>query len=188
MKVALIAAIYQEPFAPDHRGLVQGLESLKIKYKIVDPQFNNPSSEQLVQQIIEYQLDVVLHGMTDSLKDEIPRRIKDKIKTKQLFCMWDYRPKELKYDNLWDYWKTQASFLDHIFISNKEQIDWWQKDFQTSVSYLPHGCYVFNKLIYDKEFRYPLVFIGQMMDQVPYNKRTELIEQISQKVPLTIID
>ena len=190
LKVVVTCALDTEPYAIDHIGVKQGLEQLNIDYKIIDP--IKYKIDGMIQQIIEYDPDIVVHYMDNSLTEGAPSKIAEKCECKQIFWEMDYRPLEhnieQSYDGQWNNWKKECQHLDHIFLSNKGQLNNWKRFFGVSTSYLPHGCYVIDNPIYDKKFRYPCVFIGGMLEGKLYGTRKELVSKISQSIDVKIIN
>jgi len=177
MKVCVVAAVKFEKHPPDHRGLIQGLEELGCEYLFCDPILEDTTQMEIA--IKKFKPDIVIHHMTRSLSMKLPEAVgKDIV---QVFWMLDYRPISwLKGEGKghWEDWKSQAPFLKYLFLSNKEQISLWQEEFQLPASFLPHGCYIVDKLIYDEKFHYPCVFIGGMHDHGMFAVRKRFIEQI----------
>jgi len=190
MKIAITTAIEQEPYAIDHLGVKQGLDWMGWDYLIADPIIRG--AEDAISRIIKFKPDIVVHYMDIMLKSKAPEIIAKAIKTKQVFWEMDYRPMahntENSYDGQWNHWLTQAPYLDHIFLSNKGQIDWWEKEWKTPVSYLPHGCYIPDKPKYDPRFVCGCVFIGSMINSEPFVQRTKLIEKIRKYIQIAHIN
>lgn len=164
------------PDAPDHMGIRQGLDEIGLDYRIVDPILLSP--QEVVDQCNSFNSDLVIHGNTDSLSNEIIPFIAGK----QVFFMGDYRPSKDAYQPHWDSWVSNSKGLDMILLSNKKQIKMWKEAFGVPVEFWTHGCYVPQKLIYKKEFDYDVVFIGQMNDSPPYNDRYNLIKHIESRL------
>jgi len=179
MKWCIVAGVKKEPYAPDHLGLRQGIESLGAECLWTDPCLGE-EPRILAQKIRTFKPDIVLHHMTDSFMQKLPELIGKEIN--QVFWSLDYRLKESNYDGYFDSWLDQGKYLRHIFMSNYEQLDWWSDSFGVPTSYLPHGSYVPDKLEYDENFKYPCVFMGQKIPQEPYKNRAEFIEEIEKKV------
>ena len=189
LRLIVTVAIETEPTAIDHIGVKQGLNALKdkIDYLLLDPL--RKTDEEFVEQVIAFKPDVVIHYMDTMLSRGIPQRIADKIKCKQVFWEMDYSPicenTEQSYEGQWMKWKNQFEYIDHIFLSNKGQLEDWKKYFEVDTSFLPHGCYVFDKPQYDKQYKYPCVFIGGMVDGKWFDIRKKLLEEIMRKIDVT---
>jgi len=180
-RVALVAGINFEPYAYDHRGLVQGLKELNCDYLIADPQ-EQPDERVLALKIRAFQPDLVVHHLVMCLNGLMPLIGKE---IPQIFWMLDYRP---EYGSDLENWKDNKEYLRHIFISNKNQIKLWESAFNLPVSYLPHGCYVLPKLEKDEKFYYPCVFMGSMINASDFKNRHDLIEEIKRLIPVSIIN
>lgn len=175
MKVVFIGEIIRTPDAPDHQGIVQGIQQMKWEYLILDPILERP--DDIVRKCNEFNPDLVIHGNTDSLV----LGIIPKIRARQVFFMGDYRPSKEQYQQ-WDTWVHNSRGLSAIFISNYDQIDMWKEAFNIPVFFWPHGCYVLDKPIYDKRFEHDMVFIGQMNNTAPYNERREFILALNEEI------
>ncbi len=193
-KICIVGNMLTLPYSPDHAGIIQGLEELQTEgvidsYFIADiAKHQSFGEEAIINTIIANKPDIVLHGMTDSLSMIWPPKIKEKLpNTIQIFSMWDYRPVSLNYDNLWSKWKLSGSALDLVTLSNKDQLDWWSKDFGVTAKFWPHGCVVkdpeFNEL-----YQHETVFVGSRNDSVPYNERVKLIDRINNLTPVKWIN
>jgi len=178
MRFLYCGELNRTPDAPDHLGIRQGLQWLGWEHKIVDPILN--SHEEMIQQICEFQPDVIVHGNTDSLDREIMRKIKENTSAKQVFWMLDYRPENVEplYDGVFDKWSQAKGYLDAVFISNYDQIDLWSKAFGCPAYFLPHGCYVPDKLIYDEVEKHDCLFIGSYHDSGWMAERYHLLQEI----------
>ena len=186
-KIAFAGNLNTLPYSYDHKGIRQGLEMLGIDYEILDFKEHYSGKADIFDKIRIFQPDIIIWGMTDALTENFPAKAALISNAKQVFCMWDYRPKKLYYDGLWNKWKSQSKFLDLITLSSKEQIQWWQDEFRTKVIYLPHGC-VMQESQYDDNFRRECVFIGARNNVYPYNERVKLINAIAEKINLTWLD
>jgi len=182
------------PYSPDHSGILQSLEHLKSIGRISDYMIADVSQRlkegetAMVDCIVERKPDLVVHGMTDSLSQIWPPKIKERLpKTIQVMAMWDYRPQELQYDNLWGKWKHSAPGLDLITLSNKNQLEWWAKDFGVETMYWPHGCVV-QDVEFDEAYAHNTIFVGGRNDSYPYNARVELIDSIARLTPIEWIN
>ncbi|MEX0596428.1 MAG: glycosyltransferase, partial [Candidatus Paceibacterota bacterium] len=143
---------------------------------------------EFANEIIKDKPDLIIHGMTDSLSKIIPIRVKEKLpNTIQVMSMWDFRPRSLNYDGLWDTWTKSGPYLDLITLSNKSQVEWWEKDFGVETMYWPHGCVV-KDVEYSDEYASDTVFTGDRHASGPYNARVEFIEKISKYVPIVWIN
>ncbi|HDD45189.1 MAG TPA: glycosyltransferase family 1 protein [Candidatus Desulfofervidus auxilii] len=185
-KIAIVAAIYYEPYAPDHKGLKQGLEWLNCKYIVCDPITESPSK--ILRKIKDFHPDLVLHHMSRCLILGLPEMIGKDIP--QVFWMLDYRPQDYFLTKLkWelDIYKYQAQFLKYWFISNKCQISFWKEQLKIPVDFLPHACYIVNKLEYDKRFHYPCVFMGGMYNDEIFKPRKEFIQKIANMTNIKLI-
>lgn len=184
-KVVYIGGLNYLPHAPDHLGIRQGFEMLGTDYYILDDIVDYPDHEEVAKKIIEIQPDLVIYGETRPVAG-VPPLIKDKIKGLQVFWMLDYRPQtdasNTDYDGGWNHWRQAAPYLDAIIISNKEQIEWWKKDWCLPTFYLPHACWIPPKLEFDEQFKFPTVFIGGRNPFSWYNDRVELIDKINELV------
>lgn len=190
-KVVITTAIITENFAIDHLGVKQGLDQLsdKIDYRIIDPLYYG--FNKTLELILDYKPDLVVHYMDNSLTNALPQKIAEKYKCIQVFWEMDYRPIahniEQSYDGQWQKWILQMPYLDHIFLSNEGQLEDWKRFFKIDVSFLPHGCYVVNKLTYDKNFHYPCVFIGGVSNGI-FQVRKDFIDEIKTLVNVTHIN
>lgn len=179
IKISIVAEIERNPYSCDHRGLIQGLQELRIEYQIADPILYNPRI--LAHKIKEFKPDLVLHHMTNPMIDGLPKMLEG---FNQIFWMLDFNPDTSEYQQ----WTEQGKYLKHIFLSNYDYLDWWKENFKVPTSYLPHGSYIPAVLEYDKKFRYPCVFMGSMINQGRFKPRYDLIEAINNKTPITIIN
>jgi len=180
LKVCVIAAVKYEKHPPDHKGLIQGLKDLKCKALFCDPILD--SADQITFAIKKFKPDIVIHHMSTCLEKKLPEVIGREVP--QVFWMLDYRPYDWirgEGEKYWDCWKSQSYYLKHILLSNKEQIPLWEEEFQLPVSFLPHGCYVVDELIYDERFHYPCVFIGQMSDSRMLATRKNFIRELMRR-------
>lgn len=181
-KICIVGNMLTLPYSPDHAGIIQGLKELDLDYFIADPVSHYETGMNIVDSIISYGPDLIIHGMTDSLSNNWPQHIKRRLPGAiQVMSMWDYRPRDMNYDGLWSNWIESGPALDLITLSNKGQLKWWADSFNTKTEYWPHGCYV-GKPEFDKEFKYNVVFTGSRNEGYPYNERVKLIDKISEGI------
>lgn len=181
MKIALLIAAETEPFAPDHMGWIQGAKKLGLEYKVIDPIKHDATA--VTAQVAAFDPDLVFHGMNNSL--EAAQSIRNGMKAKQVFAMFDYRPDHNRYDGMFDSWVEISKSLDHVFLSNHDQIPWWREELHAPVDYMIHGSYIPPKPVTDKTLAHPTVFMGGMNDEPPLNARKKLIEEIKSKIDIT---
>lgn len=187
-KIVLVANILTLPFSPDHSGLKQGVEQLGLEYLIVDPHYHHSTGTNIVDTILPFEPDIICHGMTDSLSSHWIKQIGEVMPNViQVMSMWDYRPKNLNYDGLWESWKENAPYLKLITLSNKGQLDWWKQDFGVEAMYWPHGCIV-KDVEYDERYNFDTIFVGDKHYAEPYKKRADLIDEISRKTQVEWIN
>ncbi len=173
-KLVYVGELTRTPDAFDHRGIKQGLEWLGIDYLVVDPVLLSPA--EIINKCNNFGADLIVHGNTDSLDNgTIPE-----IKGKQVFFLGDCRTD----DYPWDRWGQNKGYLDHVFISNRDQLKIWSEKFDCHASFWTHGCYVPDKLEYDKDFAHEVVFIGTHHDHYPYHVRRDFIKLIESKIPI----
>ncbi len=184
-KVCFCGQLDHWPTAPDHLGIKQGMTAMGWDWSYVDP--THPSGREIAQRINEIDPDLVIHGNTDSLSKYVPPYINKNIR--QVFLMLDYRTPDMLRDGMWEHWQTSAKNLDAIFISARDHIPMWEKAFNRPTFFAPHACYIPPKgLQYDEMYRYKTLWIGQLSESPPLNRRAKLIERIMQKVPVTIVN
>ncbi len=189
-KIIVTCAIDTEPTACDHIGVKQGLEDLNLDYLLVDP--CNKTVEEISEKIVEFNPDLVVYYMDLLLSKQIPSSLKGRFDGLQVFWEMDYRPLheriEQSYDGQFQHWANEMINLDHIFMSNKGQLVEWKEFFKVDTSYLPHGCYVLDKPQFDKDFKYPCVFMGGMLNNPPFDERKKLIEKIMELTEITHVN
>lgn len=185
MRIVVTVAHETEPTAIDHLGVRQGLDWLGWDYLLIDPK---AGMDAMADSIVAFRPDLVLYYMDNTLKAGIPKEVREKYDCKQAFWQMDYRPRRMDYDGQWRDWKGMAPYLDHIFLSNRGQIEWWREEWGLPVTYLPHGSWVPDRPVFDSDERYPCVFMGAMNGQWPYNARKELIEEIMEGTEITVIN
>lgn len=182
-RVIFVGNLYTLPYSPDHAGVTQALKQLKESdeiedFEIADPHYHHVSGKNIVDTMKEFGPTLIVHGMTDSLTSrwisQIGQAMPDVI---QVMSMWDFRPRILNYDGLWETWKEAGKYLKLITLSNKEQLDWWREDFGVMTMYWPHGCVV-KDVEFDPKFQYDCVFVGDRHMAPPYNERVKLIDEI----------
>lgn len=192
-KVCFVGNLLTLPYSPDHAGVKQGLEELKDEglisgYVIADPAQHYSMGFDASETIIAEKCDLVIHGMTDSLFNKTPLKVKEALpKAIQVMAMWDYRPKEMQYDGFWNAWSESGKALDLITLSNKGQLEWWKQDFGVETMYWPHGCVV-KPVEYDEKYNFDTVFVGDKHNDGPYIARKEFIEKIGTMVPVEWIN
>lgn len=193
-RICIVGNMLTLPESPDHAGIVQALDKFKESgrisdYLIADVQKSLTFGvDFIVDYIVGFKPDLILHGMTDSLSRELPQALREKLpKALQVMSMWDYRPQNMDYDGLWSTWKKSGPFLDLITLSNKNQIQWWHEEFGKPVIYWPHGCFV-QDVQYDESFHFPTVFLGARNEAYPYSERVELLDKINRLVPFKWIN
>lgn len=189
-KVCIVGNMITLPYSPDHSGIIQGLQILKDKEKISDYFIADISQHQtygeraIIETIVNGKPDLVIHGMTDSLSQEWPRFVKERLPNViQVMSMWDYRPDYMNYDGFWSKWIESGRYLDLITLSNKNQLKWWAKDFGAKTMYWPHGCVV-KSIEYDSQYEFDTVFVGSRNESTPYNERVKLIDAIDRLTPV----
>lgn len=184
LKVVFVGNINTLPYSPDHAGVKQALDNFRDSgviedYLIADPHFHHSTTTNIVDTIVPFKPDLIIHGMTDSLTSEWPKKIGQALpNVTQVMSMWDYRPTELRYDGLWDLWKKSGEYLDLITLSNKNQLDWWAKEFGVPTMFWPHGCVV-KDVEYDEKYNYDCVFVGDRHTAAPYNERVKFIDEVA---------
>lgn len=177
-KVAFVGNLNTLPYSPDHAGVKQGLEKLGLEYLVLDPHNINATGANIAELALAFKPDLIVHGMTDSLSNQWPEKIKVVLpQTIQVMSMWDYRPVKLNYDGLWDTWKKSGPYLDLVTLSNKGQLEWWRNDFGVETMFWPHGCVV-KDVEYDEKYNVDNVFVGDRHMSPPYNERVWLIDEI----------
>lgn len=180
MRIVYVGELDRTPYAPDHMGIRQGFEELKLDYLIVDPILNTPDT--VVRLVNEFAPDLVIHGNTDSLSlGIIPR-----INARQVFFMGDFRPDG--YYEHWDKWIENSRGLSAILLSNREQLDMWSKAFGVPAFFWPHGSYVPEVLEKDEQWKDKIVFIGSFHDHPPFQERANFIKQLAEHVPITFVN
>lgn len=173
MEIAYVGGLKVLPYSPDHAGILQ-----YFKGSLIDPNISIP----MIEQIREARPRYVIHGVTDSLTQGLAIQIKEEFPdTKQVFWMMDYRPQEMNYDGLWDKWTQSKGCFEHIFLSNKDQLNWWSGAFDCPTSFLSHGCVVQNPR-FSHQYRYPAVFIGAKGEGKWWGDRTQLLNEIKELV------
>lgn len=197
-RICIVGNMITLPESPDHAGIIQALDKLKEwndieDYFIADVNKNfSLSVEYMVELILAFKPTLIIHGMTDSLSRELPRKIVQAIpvgttKPIQVMSMWDYRPQNMNYDGLWQTWKMSGQYLDLVTLSNKNQIDWWKDEFKTKVEYWPHGCVV-QGAQYDPVYEKDTVFLGSRNLSAPYGERVKLLDEIIRHTPVEWIN
>lgn len=181
-KLIYVGELDRTPDAPDHRGIIQGLNDLRNKgvidsFIIVDPIIK--TTDQVIEECNRYQADLVIHGNTDSLSKGVIPKIQA---GKSVFFMGDYRPTLEAYQPDWEVWKANSKGLDFIALSNKTQLEMWKEHFGIPTFFWPHGCVVVDELEMSKEFEKDIVFIGAMANYPPYNNRFSLIQDINARI------
>src|SRR3990167_9872492 len=172
-KIAFVGNLITLPYSPDHAGIIQVLEIFKTKnkisnYFIADCYQHQKLGLNMAETMSIEKPNIIIHGMTDSLSEQWPEKIKAVLPNAiQVQSMWDYRPPELKYDNLWDRWIKSGPYLDLITLSNKSQLKWWKDSFGVKTIYWPHGCVVKN-IEYDEKYNFDTVFVGARNEDYPY--------------------
>lgn len=183
LRIAFVGNMITLPYSPDHAGVLQALEQLKstnkiLDYLIVDCHQHNAHNLDIGETIGNFGANLVIHGMTDSLTNQWPEKIAAVLPNAiQVMSMWDYRPFDLNYDGLWDTWTKSGPYLDLVTLSNKNQLDWWAKDFGVNTMYWPHGCVV-KDIEFDEQYKCDVVFTGDRHMSGPYKDRVEFIDQI----------
>lgn len=178
LRFIYVGELERTPYAPDHRGLIQGMKWLKedgviSEFKIVDPVLY---PEKVVEECNSFNADVIVHGNTDSLNYDWSHHIKC---GKHCFFMGDIQPKKEDYGS-WNEWvKNGSGCFDAIFVSNRDQLKMWEEDFKAPAYFWPHGCYVPDKLEKGEEF-HDLLFIGTMSAGGWYKTRYDLINRINE--------
>lgn len=179
-RICYVGELLRTPLAPDHRGVMQGLDWMfrdgTIEdYKIVDPLMLG--REEAIRQIKEFNPTVTIHGNTDTLNRGYLEPLKGI--GKQVFWMLDYQPINVLplYHGWWDEWTKCAGLLDAIFLSNYDQLQMWSEGFNCPTYFLPHGCVV-QELQYDPKENFKCVFIGGIGEASWYKNRADLIKQI----------
>jgi hypothetical protein len=150
MEIVYVGELDRTKYAPDHLGIRQGLES--FKGTVVDPVLNTP--ERCVEMIKDLKPDLIIHGNTDSLRENLGKLMRPFVK-KQVFWMLDYQPNMDNY--CWKDWNLEG--YDAVFLSNKDQLKEWSDRFDCPAHYLTHGCVVM-KPVRDQSFYHKKVFIG----------------------------
>src|SRR3990167_2873429 len=187
IRLMFVGNLYTLPYSPDHAGVMQAMKQMKESgdieaFEVADPHYHHSTGKNIVETVREFGPTIIVHGMTDSLSSrwivEIGKSMPGIV---QVMSMWDYRPTELRYDNLWDTWKESGPYLKLLTLSNRNQLDWWRKDFGVMTMYWPHGCVV-KDVEYDKQFEYDCVFVGDRHMAAPYNERVALIDEIDRQL------
>ncbi len=185
LKVCYCGQLDHWPTAPDHLGIKQGMTALGWDWSYVDP--THPDGADIARKINEIDPDIVFHGNTDSLSKCVPSYVNKNIR--QVFLMLDYRTPDMLPHGTWDLWKSSAYSLDTIFVSARDHISMWQKAFQRKTFFAPHACYIPPEgLQFNSEYQHKTLWIGQLSESPPLNKRAQLINQISKQINLTIIN
>ena len=185
IRIVFIGNLITLPYSPDHAGILQTFEEFKEigvieDYQIVDCHQVHSLGLDIIEIIRPFKPTLVINGMTDSMSNgwiiEIGKAFPDII---QVQSMWDFRPTNLNYDGLWDKWRESGPYLDLITLSNREQLDWWAKDFDVETMYWPHGCVV-QDTEFDKNYNVDCVFVGDRHATPPYDERVKFIDSIDE--------
>lgn len=193
IKISIVFNGITLPDSPDHAGIIQAMNKWEASGKILDWQIvdchaHHSANKDVVDTIAPFGSDIIVHGMTDSLSNQWPKKIRSALPSAiQVMSMWDYRPKELLYDGLWDIWVKSGPYLDLITLSNKSQLDWWSKDFGVPTMYWPHGCVV-KDVEFDEKYVVDTVFTGDRHMSGPYEQRVKFIDEIQKITPITWIN
>lgn len=171
-RIVYLGELDRTPDACDHLGIRQGLES--FKGLVVDPVLNPPSV--YLKQVIDFKPDLVIHGNTDTLGQNVAPAIKAETGAKQVFWMLDYQPDKEHY-TYWNKWIEDKGVYDAIFLSNKDQLDMWSEEFDCPTYFLTHGCVV-KPMVKNHKFYHKAVFIGGYIPGDWYNDRFELLNEI----------
>lgn len=168
MEIAFIGELERTPYSPDHLGIKDALA--EMGGQVIDPIMNTP--EQVVEKVRETRPEVVIHQNTDSFAQGLGEKLRPFCK-KQVFWMLDYQPKIENYD--WSRWNVSG--YDHLFLSNKDQLDEWSARLGCPSSYLPHGCMV-RPLRRDEKFYHKVLFVGSMINGGWYQERYNLLQHL----------
>lgn len=193
IKISIVFNGITLKYSPDHAGIIQIMDKWKetgkiLDWQIVDCHQHGQLGMDIVETIKSFKPDVVLHGMTDSMSQGWIIKIGETFPNiMQVQSMWDYRPQIMNYDGLWDTWKKSGPYLDLITLSNKEQLDWWAKDFGVKTMYWPHGCVV-KDVEYSEEYAVDTIFTGDRHMSGPYRNRVDFIDKVNSLTPITWIN
>jgi len=189
MKIVYCGGLKDCPYAPDHLGIQQGFTELDWDWSIVDPILGKPSGRETAEKINAIAPDIVIHGNTNSLTDHVCKHVNSSIS--QVFWMLDYRtPEMLDGENRWSHWTENGPYLDSIFISSRDHIQLWEKEFGVECFFAPHACWIPDQLEYSESHEYDLLFIGGLEVREPYAKRTRFVHEIRDlsPVPLKVVN
>lgn len=183
IRLVFVGNMITLPWSPDHAGILQSLANLKQKktiedYYIADVNTMFSSFDAILEEIVNFNPTLIIHGMTDSLSLGWPGKMAARMyDAKQVMSMWDYRPTRMNYGDLWPTWRESGKYLSLVTLSNKEQLEWWREDFGVDTMYWPHGCVV-KDLEFDNKYEYETVFTGDAHAFGAEGKRTPLINEI----------
>lgn len=171
IKIAYVGELDRTYHSPDHLGIRQGLHY--FNGLVVDPVLHG--DDYAINEINNFQPDIIIHGNTDSLSRMLGARMKRVCKAKQVFWMLDYQPDKEHYI-FWNEWIKDQNY-DAIFLSNRDQLSLWEGGFNCPVHYLTHGCVV-QPLKRDDNFNEGVIFIGSNTNNDWYAERFKLLEDI----------
>jgi hypothetical protein len=186
MKIVYCGGLDGVPDAPDHLGIKQGFTDLGWDWHIVDPKLNEPTGEEVADKINAIMPALVIHGNADSLALQVFPHVAKEIK--QIFWMLDYRTPEMLGQQKWDLWRTNAPYIDSVFISARDHISLWERAFDCTAYFAPHACWIPPDLQYNESFEHDVLFIGGNHSHGPLNARTELLNQIDKLVSVSFVN
>jgi len=185
MKIVYCGELDACPYAPDHLGIKQGFAALEWDWYVVDPILGKPTGNEVAEKINAIFPEIVIHGNTISLTKQVCKYVKPDIV--QVFWMLDYRtPQMLENEKIWSGWVENGAYLNSIFISSRDHVKLWEKEFGAETFFAPHACYIPPELEYSEEHEFDLVFIGGLESREPYAERSRFIRQIAEKSPVEL--
>lgn len=183
-RIAFIGATWPENelYCPHFVGVQAGFKKLGIDYRFITcrPRLN-------INQVIEYQPDLIIYGLVDMVRNWQWRNEIKKALPNAAIVMWygDYRDERM----------TQpigdCSEIDCMFVSNDSgyQKAHYKKLWKMRrVEFLPLGCEPVDEPMTNKKFAFDFVFIGAQLNGGSFQKRAREIEAFKQDERLTYVN